>query len=426
MLPVLVEDCEVPVAMAHIKRCALFGLGEDDARAHLEGYLKEAKPPSGPVTFPGKAKPTQTPPAPSGVVPFPGARAALSNIPIAVPRHFLGRDKELDAIDAALKGAKGRVAALHGLRGVGKTTLAAAYAARHKTDCRATWWIRAQTDATMRADLVALGVRFGWVAADEKEEPALDMVRERLRDEGERILLIYDNAIDAANVEPYLPPAGAARVVLTSNAPDWSGIADPVKIEVWPKEIGGKYLIARTGRERERTDAETLSQALDGLPLAHEQAAAYCGRVGISLVEYRKRFDAAPARLLDAQKDAPVKYGLTVAKSFALAIDAAAKLHPAAEPLIVHAALLAPSRSRCFCSPRGAKNSASRWRRNSLTRGWTRRLLRSGRSLSWIAKRSPMSAIRRSSPRQSGCIGWCGRSRRMGAKARPPRLPDGT
>jgi hypothetical protein len=33
---------------------------------------------------------------------------------------------------------------------------------------------------------------------------------------------------------------------------------------------------------------------------------------------------------------------LTVAKTFALAIEETAKLHPAAEPLIVHAALLAP------------------------------------------------------------------------------------
>ena len=33
---------------------------------------------------------------------------------------------------------------------------------------------------------------------------------------------------------------------------------------------------------------------------------------------------------------------LTVAKAFALAIEEAAKLHPAAEPLISHAALLAP------------------------------------------------------------------------------------
>ena len=44
------------------------------------------------------------------------------------------------------------------------------------------------------------------------------------------------------------------------------------------------------------------------------------------------------------QRDAPAEYHdrLTVAKTFALAIDEAAKVHPAAEPLIVHAALLAP------------------------------------------------------------------------------------
>ena len=51
-----------------------------------------------------------------------------------------------------------------------------------------------------------------------------------------------------------------------------------------------------------------------------------------------------PARLLDADRDTKSEYhgGLTVAKSFALAIDEATKLHPAAEPLIVYAALLAP------------------------------------------------------------------------------------
>jgi tetratricopeptide (TPR) repeat protein len=269
-------------------------------------------------------------------------KLSLSNIPISVPLHFLGRDNELAAIDAALKSEKGRIAALHGLRGVGKSTLAAAYVERHRNDYRATWWIRAQTPDTMRADLASLGVRLGWVAADEKEEPALAAVCERLRDEGEGLLLIYDNAIDARNVEPYLPPSGSAQVIVTSNAPDWSGIADPVEIEVWPKEIGADYLVARTQRDKERAEAEALSEALGGLPLAHEQAAAYCGRIGISLGDYRKRFEAAPARLLEMEKDAPVKYRLTVAKAFALAIDEAAKLHPAAEPLIVHAALLAP------------------------------------------------------------------------------------
>ena len=49
---------------------------------------------------------------------------SISNIPITVPRDFLGREEALQAIDAGLKHEKGRVAiaALHGLRGVGKTT----------------------------------------------------------------------------------------------------------------------------------------------------------------------------------------------------------------------------------------------------------------------------------------------------------------
>src|SRR6516162_8148729 len=91
---------------------------------------------------------------------FPG-KAALSNVPIAVPLHFMGRDEALAAIETALQSNEGRVAitALHGMRGVGKTTLAAAYAERHRGEYRATWWVRAQTEAGMRADLVALGVR---------------------------------------------------------------------------------------------------------------------------------------------------------------------------------------------------------------------------------------------------------------------------
>jgi tetratricopeptide (TPR) repeat protein len=273
-------------------------------------------------------------------------RLALSNIPISVPRHFLGRDDALAEIDKELKRDEGRVAitALHGLRGVGKTTLAAAYAERHRVDYRATWWIRAQTESTMRADLVALGVRLGWAASDEKEEPALDKMRERLRGEGEGLLLIYDNAIDAASLKPYLPSGGGARALVTSNTHAWRGVAAPVEMRVWPKEIGADYFIARTGGDNERTDAEALSQALGGLPLAHEQAAAYCERLDLKLAEYARRLEAMPTKLLDAGRDAPAEYHdrLTVAKTFALAIDEAAKLHPAAEPLIVHAALLAP------------------------------------------------------------------------------------
>jgi tetratricopeptide (TPR) repeat protein len=157
-------------------------------------------------------------------------------------------------------------------------------------------------------------------------------------------LLIFDNAIDVKALKPYLPLSGAARVLITSNARDWRSVAQPVEIRVWPTDIGTDFLIARTRRAGERAAAEALSEALGGLPLAHEQAAAYCERLDISFAEYRKRFKAAPERLLDDTRHVPPEHndGMTVANSFALAIEEAAKLNPAAKPLIVHAALLAP------------------------------------------------------------------------------------
>ena len=323
----VVKPVRLPSLIDHFRRCDLVGLKEAEVRRRIAEFLRSPAPPEK-VEFPGE----------DGV--------AVSNVPIAVPEHFLGRDDALEAVDAALRRREGRVAitAVHGLRGVGKTTLAAAYAERHRGDYRATWWVRAQTPDSTRADLVALGVRLGWVAADAKEAQAFDKVMERLRHEGEGLLIIYDNAPRADALKPFLPKGGAARVLVTSNAPDWRGLAQPFELKLWPKNIGADYLIARAGRGAERAAAEALSEALGGLPLAHEQAAAYCERLCVSFADYAHRLAAAPIKLLDAEKDAPLDYHdkLTVAKTFALAIDEAAKLHPAAEPLIFYAAQLAP------------------------------------------------------------------------------------
>lgn len=224
VLPVFVESCEVPTLFAHLKRCELYGLSEEEARARLKQFMTPAGKPTQRTAFPGGAK---TAPEQASVRPppkFPGT-AALSNIPIIVPRHFVGRDDALKAITTALASTEGRAAitTLHGMRGVGKTTLAAAYAERHRGDYRATWWIRAQTEPTIRADLVALGVRLGWVAADEKEEPALAAVTDMLRHDGEGILLIFDNALVADSVKPYLPRGGRSKILVTSNAYAWRG-----------------------------------------------------------------------------------------------------------------------------------------------------------------------------------------------------------
>ena len=193
-------------------------------------------------------------------VAFPGRAIALSNIPMRVPTHFMGREDTLAAIEAAFK--RGRdgtaVVALHGLRGVGKTTVAAAYAQLHHAKYHVAWWIRAQTESGMRADLVALGVRLRWIGADDKEEPALAVVMERLRQEGERVLLVFDNVPDAETLKAYLPRGRRSDVLVTSNTHAWRALAAPVEIRVWPTSIGANYLVARTGRPEERDTAEIL------------------------------------------------------------------------------------------------------------------------------------------------------------------------
>ncbi len=355
VLPVYIEPCTAPTLLGLIKRCDLHGLCEEEAEAQLVEYLKPAVRPPGPVPFPGARKAASSGAfSPQTPIVFPGktatqgdpARPIISNIPITVPRHFLGRDDDLAAIDAALKRGDGRAAvtALHGLRGVGKTALAAAYAERHQHDYRATWWIRAETDATMRADLVGLGVQLKWIGEDTPEETAVKAVLDRLPREGRDILLVYDNARSSRELASFLPRGAGPRIIITSNAPDWRGVALPVPIKVWPEEVGADFLVARTGRETERAAGVALSAALGGLPLAHEQAAAYCERLGMSLSDYADKFASTPGRYLDADRAAPEQYhnGLTVSKTFALAIDEAAKLNEAAEVLITYASFLVP------------------------------------------------------------------------------------
>ena len=76
---------------------------------------------------------------------------------------------------------------------------------------------------------------------------------ERLRHEGAGVLLIYDNAVDANALKPFLPPGGQVHALVTSNAHAWRGVAAPIEVRLWPKEVGADDLIARTGTKTRAT-----------------------------------------------------------------------------------------------------------------------------------------------------------------------------
>jgi len=269
--------------------------------------------------------------------------ATVANFRTRVPAHFVGHEI-LNKVHSALvrPGQQLAAVALHGMRGVGKTTLAIAYCHKYSAEYRAIWWIGARTELGMRADLVNLGVRLNWVRIDGTQELALSQVVDRLNHEGERILLIYDGALDANSLKPCLPSRGLARIIATSNNHAWRSIATPIEIKTWSKDVGADFLLARSGCSDRLEIAEGLSEALEGLPLAHEMAAAFCERRESSLADYNRRFNAAPVATLDDDRSVPVEYGLTVAKAFTVAIDEVAKSSATAEILILHAAQLAP------------------------------------------------------------------------------------
>lgn len=133
------------------------------------------------------------------------------------PVGFRTRPELLAALDAV--GAGRRVAVVHavtGMRGVGKTHLAAAYA---RTRLAQRWrliaWISAEEPGGLAAGLTAVAAALSLESGD--AHAAGLAVRHWLETGGEQCLLVFDNAADPDALQPFLPVAGASQVIITSN-----------------------------------------------------------------------------------------------------------------------------------------------------------------------------------------------------------------
>jgi len=101
---------------------------------------------------------------------------------------------------------------------------------------------------------------------------------------------VFDNMTDPKALRPYLPAAGQARVIITSNQQSAAQLGVAVPVDVFTQEEALTFLAARTGLA-DATGAAQLAGELGYLPLALEQAAAeitaqhlpyatYLGRLG--------------------------------------------------------------------------------------------------------------------------------------------------
>jgi DNA-binding SARP family transcriptional activator len=258
--------------------------GPDLSAAHTT-LLHDGDAPH-PAARPSRLHLVRTPagPAPAGV-PVP------AQLPADVP-DFSGRDAELAALDdllgpsAASPGPPGSsavtIAVLSGTAGVGKTALALhwAHRAAHRfPDGQLYVNLRGFDPSGAAMDpaeavhrfLYALDLPGGRIPGDPDAQVALY----RSRMAGRRMLVVLDNARDAAQVRPLLPGGSGCMVVVTSRA-RLAGLvategARAVGVDPLPADAARDLLARRLGTGRAGDEPFALAEILDwcaGLPLA--------------------------------------------------------------------------------------------------------------------------------------------------------------
>jgi tetratricopeptide (TPR) repeat protein len=258
---------------------------------------------------------------------------------------FTGREAELDRLDAILMRNKPaavtqsvRRAAIQGLGGVGKTSIAAEYAHRYRSLYGGVCWCPAETRAGIFGALAELGTSLGAAAANDADvEKAAKATLRRLAEQRAEWLLIYDNVTSPDEIVDLMPAAGA-KVLITSRFSDWSGLAEEISLDVMLPEEALDFLQHRANRD-DPLGAKALAQALGFLPLALDHAAAYCKRRQMRFTDY-----ADQAATLITNLPRGVGYPVSVAATFDIAIGEAVAHCNSAETVMAYVALCAPER----------------------------------------------------------------------------------
>jgi len=346
--PTGTERLLIPVRIADFKPDGMFagkiyidlvGLKEDEVKARLLDEIAKSIqggsiPPSTPPAFPQSAKrPAQS----ATTAPrFPGTLPDHYNLPHRNP-NFFGREQLLLDLRESL--AKGQKTALHGLGGIGKTQLAIEYAYRHSASYELIWWIRSEEPSTLASDYAALALELNLPEKEQANQAVVVQAVTRWLERNNNWLLVFDNARDADSIRKYLPRASSGHVLITSLNPDWRSVVNPLPVEVWERNESVAFLLKRTGRTDE-AGANALAEALGDLPLALEQAAAYCDNKKKSFADYLTLFNTRRTELWNREK-APDGYKETVATTWSLAFEEIRKV-PMAEELLSLCSIVAP------------------------------------------------------------------------------------
>lgn len=216
---------------------------------------------------------------------------------------------------------------LTGVWGAGKTQLAATYArARLADSWRLIAWINARNSETLLAGLAAVAEAAGLLAGGSRQGPAEtgQAVREWLEADGSFRLLVFDDVEDPGLLQPFVPAAGEARVLITSAREPIAELGTSVPVGVFSAEEALALLGGRTGLADE-DGALALAVQLGYLPLALDQAAGMIAKQRVGYAAYLAKLRALSAEdhlvREDEKEEEPSPPG--VAEAVLLAMEAA-------------------------------------------------------------------------------------------------------
>ncbi|MGW4897149.1 tetratricopeptide repeat protein [Kitasatospora sp. NPDC004240] len=276
-------------------------------------------------------------------LPAPAGHSNLPPFPLC-----LGRSDALARLRNTLTEDSGtaitQASTVHGLGGIGKTTLALAYAHRYRHTYSLIWWINADSPGRIEQSLADLTLKLfpvwaGKASQDERAAWAMTWLQWH-----PGWLLVFDNVENPTDLAPYLGALDGGHHLITSRrAAGWPRTIRTLPLGTLNPEEAAELICtyACTGgtpTPRELQDARALAADLGHLPLALEQAGAYLAQnPTITIDAYRKRL---PAKLdkaadgIDAQR--------TIARIWSQTLQALTARNPHAVEVLHTLAWLAP------------------------------------------------------------------------------------